>query len=191
MATYVSTNTSDVVVLDKDGVVLDERHEKSRGISKTDPSTEEPYIKLYLSHVGAFFHLPESATDVLLGLCSHANLMDSIWAGRRRDARGRIIDRNEEPKAAKMYLNGELKKDVCESLGISMPTLNRRLKNLCDKEILRRVGTGTYQLNPYILARGNWAEITELRTTFDYVNGTVTTEMKCIDSDTNETVKVM
>ena len=30
MATYVSTNTSDVVVLDKDGVVLDERHEKSR-----------------------------------------------------------------------------------------------------------------------------------------------------------------
>jgi pyrroline-5-carboxylate reductase len=26
MATYVSTNTSDVVVLDKDGVVLDERH---------------------------------------------------------------------------------------------------------------------------------------------------------------------
>ncbi len=191
MTNFINTNTKDLVVVDKDGVVIDEQHQRLTDMVKTDPNGEEPYIKLYLDHVGAFFNLPESAIDVLLGLCSHANLRDSIWAGRRRDTKGRVVDKNEPIKAAKMYLNGELKREVCESVGISMPTLNRRLKNLCDKNILRRVATGTYQLNPYILARGNWGEITDLRATFDYVNGTVETEMVCRDEETGESVKVM
>ena len=191
MATYLHDKEKERSVTNENGELLDYEHEYSKEMDKVDPSYEEPYIKVYLRHVGRFFNLPESAMNVLLALCSHASLIDDIWAGRRRDSRGRIIDKNEAPKAAKMYLNSALKKDVCSALGISIPTLDRRLKNLCDKQIIKRVDRGTYQLNPYVLARGNWAEILELRTTYDYVNGTMETEMVCRDEETGKPVKVM
>ena len=191
MSTYIHERETERTVTNEDGEVISRDTEHERAIHKTDKVSEEPYLKLYMKHVGRFFSLPESAMNVLLALCSHANVTDSLWAGRRRDSRGRVINPDEEPKSAKMYLNSTLKSEVCEVLGISMPTFNRRLKELCDKDILRRTGRGTYQLNPYIIARGNWADILELRATYDYVNGTVETEMVCRDEDTGEPVRVM
>ena len=155
---------------------------------------EEPYLKLYLYHLAAFLGLPEGAMKTLLGFCSHTDLVDNLWAGNKRGKTGKLINNTKEPprkRAAKLYLNSELKKDVAEYLGISMPSIDRHLRELCNKGVLKHTGRSTYQVNPYYIARGNWAEITELRATFDYVNGTVTTEMKCLDGDTNETVRVM
>ena len=188
---FIRESEIERTVINEDCEVVGYQRDTEREIGKVDKSSEEPYIKLYLYHVSHFLGLPQSAMEILFGLCSHVNLIDSTWSGRRRDSKGRVIDKNEQPKCAKLYLNSELKRDVCDALGISLPTFNRRLADLCDKGILRRVGRSTYQLNPFILARGNWAEILELRSTFDYVNGTIGTEMVCRDEETGEPVRVM
>lgn len=157
-------------------------YERTTKSSWRETTSEEPYVKLYLYHLASFLGLPDGAMRTLLGLCANTTLADSVWAGRKRDSSGRVVgDKNAKKKAAKLYLNSELKRDVAESLGVSIPSIDRHLRELCNKGVLRHVGRSTYQINPYYLARGNWAEVLELRATFDYVNGTVTTEMKCAD----------
>lgn len=44
------------------------------------------------------------------------------------------------------------------------------------ENVLTRDGRGTYRVNPFIFGKGDWRDISELRATFNFKTGEVTTE---------------
>ena len=117
-------------------------------------SSEPPYIKLYLHDILFLSDLPKAHDKILLSL-----LKKATWANAEY---GMIVT-----------LSAGIKRIMVNELGFKTPrTINNALSDFVKADILKRLETGVYQLNPYLFGRGDWQDIKKLRMTIDYtING--------------------
>lgn len=113
----------------------------SQTITKID--REPPFVKLYIDDISDINNLQHSCSQLLLELIKRVNYSGviSISAGD--------------------------KKLIVKSLGVKPQTFANNISQLIKKDILFRIDTGMYQLNPFYFARGAWYEVNKQR--IDYI----------------------
>lgn len=66
-------------------------------------------------------------------------------------------------------LNSDRKRRIAESINIKVQTINNYIQKLIDKNIISRVGRGEFQVNPNIIARGEWHQVYQKRQDWELV----------------------
>ena len=111
---------------------------------------EPPYIKLYLHDILYLSDLPKTHDKILLSL-----LKKSTWANSEY---GMIVT-----------LSAGMKRIMANELDFkNVRTINNALSDFVKADILKRLETGVYQLNPYLFGRGDWQDIENLRMMVNY-----------------------
>lgn len=104
--------------------------------------SEPPYVKLYLDDLCVLVNVSDSLKTLLLSLL------------RRLDFEGYIL------------LSPRSRKEIAAKLAIADQTFRNRLNELCKKDLIQRVSTNEYQVNPLYFARGEWRKICMQRQAF-------------------------
>ncbi len=68
----------------------------------------------------------------------------------------------------KILLPSAIKKEIASKLNTSVQVVDNSLSKLTKKEILKRVGTGVYMLNPFFFGKGKWTDIKKVRMVWEY-----------------------
>lgn len=100
---------------------------------------EPEFIKLYLADINKIFDLPKGCSPVLYEILKKMNY------------EGQII------------LNKFVKEECAKAAKIALSSFNNCLTDLVKKDILKRLGTGTYMANPHLFGKGSWVEISKQR----------------------------
>jgi len=100
---------------------------------------EPEFIKLYLQDINKIFDLPKGCSPVLYEI-----LKQMTYDG-------------------KIVLNKYVKEECATAAKIALSSFNNCLTDLVKKDILKRLGTGTYIANPHLFGKGSWAEISKQR----------------------------
>lgn len=147
--------------IDDDGVVSTHTESLETHVIRSD---EPKYAKLYFDHLLEFKG----------GILTASNLLLEFAAIMTYDSDGTGETLNL------VYINSTFIRNYCTKYDVSRSTYNRQVKSLIDCHIMRRVDRGTYQLNPNLIAKGDWIRngIKTLRATFDYLTGEVTTDFE-------------
>ena len=63
--------------------------------------------------------------------------------------------------------------------GLKIDRVNKVLTQLVKADIFRKIEgrRGVYRVNPFIIGKGEWKDIKELRANFDFQNGTFVPEV--------------
>jgi len=77
----------------------------------------------------------------------------------------------------KVYMIRPYKEELMEKTGISLPTINNSLTKMARIGIIRRVGMGTYQINPFFIGRGRKNELYKLQQSYGVGDGTFADEI--------------
>ena len=136
---YSSTQT----VTDETGKVIkkEEKVTKSWG-------TEPQYIKIYLEDILYLVDMPPHHSGILYELIKRASYAD---------------------EGMEVVLSAGLKKKIAEVLGIkNIRSINNALSDLVKGQVLHKIGTGLYLLNPYLFGKGDWQDIAKLRLEVNY-----------------------
>lgn len=142
------------------GEVIEEQETKQ--IKK---SVEPNYIKLYLTTLLAFKDLPKTLNPILLEFLNHMSYANN----------------NDKDGGQKIYTNASMKKDIADKLGMKVNTLDKALGTFVSSGLFKRVGTGTYQVNPFMFGKGEWKDISAIRAIFDFNTGEVDANIKTYD----------
>lgn len=144
-------------VYENDQSIIDEttgevlRHSHT-SISKV--SSEPDYIKVYYKVMLSFAGADGIPLDFILALSTYIT-----WSNDGQD----------------MYFqNSRMSREqIQETCNIKESMYKRYLKRCVDKGLLMPSTKyrGTYEVNPFFIARGKWDSIKVLQTTFDYVSG--------------------
>lgn len=138
--------------------------------SVTAINNEDDYIKVYryLNSVFAFKGINQALIPALMEISNYMGFAN---------------------KGQKVILIKDTKDQICKSLGISMPRLDAIIRELKKADVLRPTGSrSVYAVNPFIIGRGKWSDIKELRAQFDYNSGLMTTQSIVKDKITGETM---
>lgn len=124
---------------------------------------EPEYIKVYLDTILYLKDLEKSYNPILLSI-----LKRMTYASYRNKDGGQII-----------VVNSYIKKGIAEDAGVSVSRVNQAFTDFTKGEILIRVGRGTYQVNPHLFGKGDWADIKEIRmnVTFDSNGKTIASQI--------------
>ena len=115
---------------------------------KTVHKPEPPYIKIYIADMLYLSDIPKGLSPLVYSLLKRTNFADS---GLRVD------------------LTGYVKKEIlAECKWAKMQSLNNALVALTKGKIIKRLGTGSYQFNPFWFGRGNWKDIDNIRVNWYY-----------------------
>jgi Firmicute plasmid replication protein (RepL). len=125
-------------------------------------SAEPNYIKLYISTLLVFKDLPKNLNPILIQFLSYMSYADI----------------SEKNGGQKIYVNIDMKKDIAEKLNLSLESVNKGLFQLTKSGLFKRIGTGTYQVNPYLFGKGEWKDISAIRATFDFNTGEVIADIE-------------
>jgi hypothetical protein len=117
---------------------------------ETKLPSEPPYVKLYTTDLGNLFKLPVGTTGVLMCVASMV------------DYQGVVVLNGYFKESIARRLNSKLSKNGKPSISV----VNKAITELLNKEIISRIGSSTYQLNPNLFARGKWRDIYEQRKAF-------------------------
>ena len=109
-----------------------------------------PYIKLYIDDLSNLFKLPTGTTGVLMCFITLADYQGIIALNKY------LKDSISERMNAKLTKNGKPSNSV----------VNKAITDLLNKEIISRIGSSTYQLNPNLFAKGKWKDIYKKRKDF-------------------------
>lgn len=112
-------------------------------------SEEPPYVKLYLKDIMYLSDLPTNYSNVVYQLARRATYAS--------EEQGMVVS-----------LTPYTKKQITKTINIKITTLDNILTKLVKGKILYRLGLGTYLLNPYLLGKGNWADVSSIRLKIDY-----------------------
>lgn len=113
------------------GEVVNFKKTESKKIPK-----EDNYIKLYLTDITKLFDLPDGLAKLAVTLSSYMTYEGIV------------------------YLNSTLKKTIAIELKYKNDrTVNNNLAKLVQAAVLIKNDTGTYEFNPFIIAKGKWKDI--------------------------------
>lgn len=133
------------------------KSEKTTSMNRFKIEPEPDFVKLYIKDLSRIIGLSNTDNDVVLALLRNMNY-DNIIA-----------------------LNAYTRKQMCEIMKIKPNTLSHVLSKLIDKNILKKLGANTYEMNPYLYGKGKWEDIRELRMTFTYDKDGRSIEMERIN----------
>lgn len=156
--------------LDRKETIVDlETGEVKQEISTTSNryniETEPDYVKLYIKDLSRIIGLSNTDNNVVLNLLRNMNY-DNIIA-----------------------LNAYTRTQMCEQMKIKPNTLSHILCKLIEKNILKKLGANTYEMNPYLYGKGKWENIRQLRMTFTYDKDGRAVEMERIsEGEENHTL---
>lgn len=131
-------------------------------ITNRKNSSEPPFVKLYLDCLLTYKDLSKSLNPILsefLKYMSYANVADNQG--------GQII-----------YLNAEMKRQIAKSTEKTVKRVEQALTDFVKSGVFRRIATSTYQVNPNLFGRGDWKDISNIRTIFNFATGEVFTEIE-------------
>lgn len=132
-------------------------------------NNEDDYIKVYryLNTVFAFKGIEKKLIPTLMEISNYASYAD---------------------KGQRVILVKQIKEQICKALGIGVPEINKHITALKKADVLRPVGRAVYAVNPFIVGRGKWSDIKELRAQFDYNSGLMMAQSIVLDKITGETI---
>lgn len=132
-------------------------------------NNEEDYIKVYryLNTVFAFKGIEKKLIPTLMEICNYMTFAD---------------------KGQEVILIKQIKEKISDALGIGIPEIDKHIRALKKADVLRPAGRSVYAVNPFIVGRGKWSDIKELRAQFDYNSGLMTTQSIVTDKITGETM---
>ena len=110
---------------------------------------EPNFVKLYFDDLATLNKLPKSAISVLLALLPYAKYADE----------NQIVTINSYTKKQILISNKEIG---------STQTINNAITTLKKANILRPIDRATYKINPYIIGKGEWRDILNLRLNIFY-----------------------
>lgn len=116
---------------------------------------EPPYVKLYLNDILYFSDMPKAYEPFMYELLRYATYAD-------------------EEEGMVVTLSAYIKSKIQKRLDIKRTeTMDNYLYKLTKGGLLKRLGTGTYQFNPYLFGKGDWADIARLRldVSYDIIKG--------------------
>jgi len=123
--------------IDNNGNIKEQIEER---IFKAKKASEPAYVKTYLCDLDIIFALPKGVIRVLY------RLFDNVQFNKN------TID-----------LNAAIKRQIARELGIKFESIDNALVKLCKANFLLRIDTGSYLLNPYYFAKGDWKNVVEIR----------------------------
>lgn len=129
------------------GEILRQEHDIKR---KT--STEPDYIKLYYKTMMAVQEIDQIPLDFLLALSAQISFANG--------------------EKVLFYNNRTTRRAIADYCKCGDNWVSKLIKTSADKGILFKThDRGTYEVNPWILAKGKWEHIRELQASFEFVNG--------------------
>lgn len=134
--------SNEVITYDKEtGQVIEHTETKVKDIY-----IEPNYVKVYVDTVIALLGKQKISkeADVLLVLAKNMTYMNSDMPN-------------------KVNIDAVLKKYIIEHISISEGSLNNMITRFVKRDVLRRIGKGVYQLNPFMFAKGNWSAIRRIQ----------------------------
>lgn len=135
-------------------------------ITQIKKGIEPNYIKLYIKTLLTFKELPKTLNPILIEFLNHMS-----YANIENEYGGQLI-----------YVNADMKKSIAKRLNLKIDSVNKGLFALNKNGIFKRVGTGTYQVNPNFFGKGEWKDVSAIKATFDFNTGEVTTDIKITDA---------
>lgn len=147
--------------------------------SKLTRSEEPNYIKLYTDTWCEFNAIPLRLRALFLELAVRMSYADS----------------SNPDESQTVYTGKPTSTAIMKTLELKESTYNQYLRELTACNAMKRVGRGVYQINPNFAGRGLWkynpslgsGGIEDLRATFDFVKGTVETEIVWGDNSKTQT----
>lgn len=141
--------TEEIVTDSNTGEVISQKTVSCRNVPK-----EPNFVKLYIDTMKSFNGAHDIPTDVLLALSKH------------------ITYANGESQQ-QVYLPSPIKKQIADDVGISISMINKYIKKMVDAGVLFRSDCrGFFIVNPWLIAKGEWKNISKLRAEFDFVGNT-------------------
>lgn len=102
---------------------------------------EPPFVKLYLEDIVMLHDLPKSCSDILFALIKNSMTYSNT-----------------------LIINNYIKDEVVKTLGYkSRQSISNAITKFVGSDIMRRISTGVYMLNPNLFARGAWRDIQSVR----------------------------
>lgn len=139
--------------------------------SVTAINNEDDYIKVYryLNTVFAFKGINQSYIPILMEISNYMSYAD---------------------KGQEVILTKYFKDKIADAVGVSTKRVNDVITGLKKADVLRPVpdSRGVYAVNPFIIGRGKWSDIKELRAQFDYNSGLMTTQSIITDKIDGTTI---
>lgn len=119
--------------------------------------TREPdYVKLYLGTMMEFQGIHDVPVDFLVALS--------------KQLKGYI---NDGETAMQFISVASTKAAIAAETGLKIDMVNKIIKRLVTSGVLIKTAyRGTYNVNPWLLARGKWKNISALRAHFNFIDGT-------------------
>jgi len=145
------TMSNTKTIIDEEGVI------KQREEDLTINWGREPnYIKLYLDTVLYLKDLPKGLNTVLYALLKRMSYGNQL------------------------VLNAALKRQIAKEIELSVSSINNAITKFVKGELLERIDTGLYRVNPHIFGKGEWKDIAKIRleVRFDSEGKTIMSEIE-------------
>ena len=151
-------------------IVGQEQTHEIRSIYNKKIPNEPDYVKIYkyVNTLFAFKGIKQSLTPFIIEISNHMTYAKE----------GQIVNLNRTTKAM-----------IAENMGVSAKRLDQVISELKNYDILRKIQNGVYSVNPYIVARGSWADIRQLQTHYDFATGEMTTVADVKDTITGQEIR--
>lgn len=143
LETVIDKNTGEIIQQTTESVKIQDK--------------EPEYIKLYLDCICTFNGLNKALSPILIACCTYMTWADS------------------KHKKQMIFMNQYTKQQIASDAGVSIKRVNQALTEIVKADIFRKVDNmrGVYEVNPYIIAKGQWSDIKVLRANFDFINKTI------------------
>ncbi|MGV3329975.1 replication/maintenance protein RepL, partial [Streptococcus suis] len=117
---------------------------------------EPNYIKLYLDTVLYLKDLPKGLNTILYALLKRMSYGNQL------------------------VLNAALKRQIAEEIDLSVSSINNAITKFVKGELLERIDTGLYRVNPHLFGKGEWKDIAKIRleVAFDSEGKTIMSEIE-------------
>lgn len=125
-------------------------------IITTDIRGQEPaFIKVYLKNILALANVKGTHSELLNTLVKMAS-----YAG---------TNAKNEYGGMEIVINATIKKRIAKELGLkNVGSVANGLSALVKGKMIYRVGSGVYQLSPFIFGKGDWQKVSDLRMIVDF-----------------------
>jgi len=111
----------------------------------TKSSKEDIFFMTFIESIGFMKNLSKTEIQTVFGLMKYVTFNDN-----------------------EVVVNRLVKDRISELMNISLKSINNSITGLVRKQIIKRVGRGTYQLNPHIFGKGNIHAIRKLKMTYEW-----------------------
>lgn len=143
------------VVYENETTIIDQQTGeilRTEQTKRTRTSTEPDYIKVYYQAMMAVNDISEIPLDFVLALSAQIGFANG----------DRIV----------FYNNKTTRRSISDYMKIGDNMTTKYIQRAVDRGILfKTADRGTYEVNPWLIAKGRWEHIKELQANFQFVSG--------------------